>query len=390
MHLSERAVAIQPSSTLELADRARRLRAAGRPILSFTAGEPDFPTPAPVCAAAAASFADGKVRYTATTGTIELRTAIGEHLTRTRSAPFTAQQIVVTAGVKQAVYYTLLSLLDPGDEVLGIAPYWVSYPWAAHLVGARYCPVPSTADLRPDLDALERGVTDRTRVLLINSPSNPTGVVYDRREMEALVAFAARHDLWLVSDDIYEDLTFPGSTWVSPFHVAPNDERLVCLAGFSKSFAMTGWRVGYIAGSTALTKIVSNVQSHSSGNIAAPSQAAALAALQVGTPFVEAMRDEFARRRDVIVQGLQSIEGIVCPSPGGAFYVFPNVERFLGAEFANDHQLCEALLDTCDVAVVPGSEFGSPGHIRLSYATSLAEIEEGIERLRGFFGARLR
>ena len=384
MKLSQRAAAIEPSSTLALSERANELRAQGRPVLSFTAGEPDFPTPEPICLAAWEAIQRGQTRYTATTGLLELREGIANYLQETRGVTLQPGQIVVTAGVKQAVLFTLQTLLDPGDEILGITPYWVTYPWAAHIVGVRFVPAPSTPDCRPDIAALEERVTDRTRALLINSPNNPSGAVYDRDEMKALSEFARRKGLWLISDDIYEDLVFGDSPWVSPYHVADDHDHIICLSGFSKSYAMTGWRVGYFAGPQHIAKAMAAVQGHSSGNIATPSQAAAIEALRSGRACVDTMRREFEARRDAIHVGLTNIPGIECPKPSGAFYALPSVKNFLGERYASDVELAEALLDRADLAVVPGSSFGASGHIRFSYATSIENIREGLNRLAAF------
>jgi aspartate aminotransferase len=390
MNVSQRAAAIEPSATLEIAAKAASMRAQGRDVLSFSAGEPDFPTPPPVCRAVTEAIERGHTKYTATSGIPEVRQALARYLSERKGVAIEASRIVLTAGVKPGVYLALLACLDPGDEVLGIAPYWVTYPWATQIAGGFYRAVAPGPGMRPDLQALRAALTPRTRALLINSPNNPSGVVYTAEEVAALVEFCATHDLWLLSDEIYEDLVFGEKKHVSPLSVGGGaEERVVLLSGFSKSYCMTGWRAGYVVAPPKLAAHLSDVLSHVSGNINTPTQYAILEAIRSGAPYLAHMQREFAPRRDAMVRGLRSLPGVRCPDPDGAFYVLADFSAHLGGRWKDDAALALAFLEEAEVAAVPGAAFGAPGHVRFSYATPVANIEEGIRRLQRFFAERL-
>ncbi|MBL8899903.1 MAG: pyridoxal phosphate-dependent aminotransferase [Planctomycetes bacterium] len=386
MNVSQRAAAIEPSATLEIAAKAAAMRAQGRDVLSFSAGEPDFPTPPPVCRAAIEAIEKGHTKYTATAGLVEVRQALARYLGDRKGVAIDPARVLLTAGVKPGVYLALLACLDPGDEVLGIAPYWVTYPWAAKIAGGTYRAVQPGPGMRPDLDALRAAVTPRTRALLINSPNNPSGVVYTAEEVAALVAFCAEHGLWLLSDEIYEDLVFGGRKHVSPLSVGGAAEDLVVLlSGFSKSYCMTGWRAGYVVAPKKLAGHLSDVLSHISGNITTPTQHAILEAIRSGGPYLAHMQREFEPRRDAMVRGLRSLPGVRCPEPEGAFYVLADFSAHLGGMWKDDAALALAFLEEAEVAAVPGAAFGAPGHVRFSYATPVENIEEGMRRLQRFF-----
>jgi aspartate aminotransferase len=389
MNVSQRAAAIEPSATLEIAAKAAAMRAQGRDVLSFSAGEPDFPTPPPICRAAMAAIEKGHTKYTATAGLPEVRQALAQYLGARKDVAIDPARVILTAGVKSGVYLALLACLDPGDEVLGIAPYWVTYPWAAKIAGGHYRAVPPGPGMRPDLAALRAAVTPRTRALLINSPNNPSGVVYTAEEMAALVQFCAEHDLWLLSDEIYEDLVFGGLKHVSPLSVGGDaQERVILLSGFSKSYCMTGWRAGYIVAPKRLAGHLSDVLSHIAGNITTPTQHAILEAIHSGGPYLATMQREFEPRRDAMVRGLRSLPGVRCPDPDGAFYVLADFSAHLGGRWKDDAALALAFLEEADVAAVPGAAFGAPKHVRFSYATPVANIEEGMRRLQRFFARK--
>ncbi|MBK9385117.1 MAG: pyridoxal phosphate-dependent aminotransferase [Planctomycetes bacterium] len=386
MNVSQRAAAIEPSATLEIAAKAAAMRAQGRDVLSFSAGEPDFPTPPPICRAAMEAIEKGHTKYTATAGLPEVRQALAKYLGARKGVAIDPACVLLTAGVKSGVYLALLACLDPGEEVLGIAPYWVTYPWAVKIAGGHYRAVAPGPGMRPDLAALRAALTPRTRALLINSPNNPSGVVYTAEEMASLVQFCAEHDLWLLSDEIYEDLVFGGLKHVSPLSVGGDaEERVILLSGFSKSYCMTGWRAGYIVAPKRLAGHLSDVLSHISGNITTPTQHAILEAIHSGGPYLASMQREFAPRRDAMVRGLRSLPGVRCPDPDGAFYVLADFSAHLGGRWKDDAALALAFLEEADVAAVPGAAFGAPKHVRFSYATPVANIEEGMRRLQRFF-----
>ncbi len=390
MNVSQRAAAIEPSATLEIAAKAAAMRARGRDVLSFSAGEPDFPTPPPVCRAAMDAIERGHTKYTPTAGLAEVRSALARYLGERKGVELDPSRVVLTAGVKPGVYLALLACLDPGDEILGIAPYWVTYPWAAKIAGAHYRAVPPGPLMRPDLAALRAAVGPRTRALIINSPNNPSGVVYTREEVRELVRFCREHGLWLLSDEIYEDLVFGGRQHVSPLSVGEGaEECVVLLSGFSKSYCMTGWRAGYAVAPPRLATHLSDVLSHVSGNISTPTQYAILEAIRSGGPYLAAMQREFEPRRDAMVQGLRSLPGVRGPEPEGAFYVLADFSAHLGGRWKDDAALALAFLEEAEVAAVPGAAFGAPGHVRFSYATPVASIEEGVRRLQRFFAEKL-
>ena len=391
MHVSTSVRAITPSMTIGMDDRARRLRREGVDVISFAAGEPDFDTPQIIKEAAIRAIREGFTKYTSPAGIIELRQAVAQRLRADYGAQYAAEEIVITAGGKPALYFTLRALCEPGDEVLIPVPAWVSYSEQVKLAGARPVPVPTEAveDFQPLPERVTPFITSRTRALLICSPHNPTGVVYARQTLAALVELSRRHEFTVLSDEIYESMVYDGAQ----HHCVPAAwpearDRVVVLNSMSKTYAMTGWRIGYAAGPRDLAAAITDVQGHLAGNPNSIAQRAALAALQEHVDPSE-MVAEYDRRRRYIVARLNTLPGVRCGTPRGAFYAFPDVRAVLGRPGgpATAAALCEYLLDRAHVAAVPGEAFEAPGFIRISYATSLPRIEEGLDRIARAFEA---
>ena len=388
--VSRRIAAIAESATLAVDAKAKALKAAGRPVIGFGAGEPDFPTPAPIVEAARAAAADPKNhRYTPSAGLPELREALVAKTARDSGLAITAGQVLVTNGGKQAVYQTFATLLDPGDEVLLPAPFWTTYPEAIALAGGVSVPVltDESSGFRASVEQLEAARTPRTKVLLFCSPSNPTGAVYTPEQIAEIGRWAVEHGVWVVTDEIYEHLVYGGAVFSSMPTIVPElADTCVVLNGVAKTYAMTGWRVGWMIGPTDIIKAATNLQSHLSSNVSNVSQRAALAAVSGDLAAVAQMRAAFDRRRQTIVRMLGEIPGVVCPEPQGAFYAFPSVKELIGREIrgkrpASSIELAALVLDEAEVAVVPGEAFGAPGYFRLSYALGDDDLVEGVNRL---------
>jgi aspartate aminotransferase len=388
--ISERISSIAESATLVVDAKAKILRAAGRPVIGFGAGEPDFATPQYIVDAAVQACRDPRThKYTAAGGLPELRAAIARKVRRDSGQQIQADQVIVTNGGKQAVYQAFATLLDPGDEVLLPAPYWTTYPEAVKLAGG--VPVTVMTDeatgYLATVEQLEAARTARTKVLLVCSPSNPTGAVYPRAQLEEIGRWALQHDLMVVTDEIYEHLVYGEAEYHSlPVLVPELAERTLVLNGVSKTFAMTGWRVGWMFGPSDLINAALNLQSHATSNVCNVAQAAALAAVSGDLCAVQQMRQAFDRRRRTIVRLLNEIPGIVCPQPQGAFYAYPSVKGLLGRELrgrrpTTSMELADLLLDQAEVAVVPGEAFGTPGYLRLSYALGDDDLVEGVSRI---------
>ncbi len=388
--VSDRIAAIAESATLAVDAKAKALKAAGRPIIGFGAGEPDFPTPDYIVEAAVAACRNPKYHhYTPVAGLPELRAAVAAKTLRDTDYQVEAGQVLITNGGKQAVYNAFATLLDPGDEVLVIAPYWTTYPEAIKLAGGVPVEVVTdeTAGYLATVEQLEAARTERTKVLLFVSPSNPTGAVYPPEQVAAIGRWAAEHGLWVVTDEIYEHLVYGDAKNVSIATVAPElGDRVVVLNGVAKTYAMTGWRVGWLIGPTDVVKAATNLQSHATSNVSNVAQVAALAAVSGDLSAVAEMRAAFDRRRKLIVGLLSDIPGIVCPEPEGAFYAYPSVKGLLGKPLRGkvsqtSAELANVILDEAEVAVVPGEAFGTPGYLRLSYALGDDDIAEGIGRI---------
>jgi aspartate aminotransferase len=395
--VSVRIGSIAESATLAVDARAKALKADGRPVIGFGAGEPDFPTPSAIVEAAVAACSDPRNhRYTPAGGLPELKQAIVDKTARDSGLDLTTAQVLVTNGGKQAVYEAFAALLDPGDEVLLPAPYWTTYPESIRLAGG--VPVDVLADETQSylvtVEQLEAARTERTKVLLFCSPSNPTGAVYPPEQVEAIGRWAVDHGLWVVTDEIYEHLLYDDARAVSmPVAVPELADRCVVVNGVAKTYAMTGWRVGWLAGPKDIVKAATNLQSHATSNVANVSQRAAIAALTGDLTAVAQMRTAFDRRRRAIVELLGDIDGVVCPVPQGAFYAFPSVKGLLGREIAGvvpttSTELATLILEQVEVAVVPGEAFGSPGYLRLSYALGDDDLAEGVLRMQKLFGTR--
>lgn len=392
--ISQRIGSIAESATLKVDAKAKALKAAGRPVVSFAAGEPDFATPAHIVEAAVEAARDPKNhRYTPAAGLPELREAIAAKTKRDSGLDVPASQIVVTNGGKQAVYQAFATLLDPGDEVLVPTPYWTTYPEAIKLAGGVQVDVFAGADqgYLVTVEQLEAARTPRTKVLLFVSPSNPTGAVYSAEQVAAIGAWAEQHGLWVISDEIYQNLTYDRIRAVSIVEATPAlADRTILVNGVAKTYAMTGWRLGWMIGPADAIAGAANLQSHLSSNVSNISQRAALAALTGPQESVIEMRDAFDRRRKLIVDGLNAIPGVVCPTPQGAFYVYPDVSGLLdrvwgGVTPTTSLELADLILEQAEVAAVPGEAFGPSGYLRFSYALGDADIVEGMSRLQRLF-----
>ncbi|GAB3398159.1 pyridoxal phosphate-dependent aminotransferase [Schumannella luteola] len=392
--ISQRIGAISESATLKVDAKAKALKAAGRPVISFAAGEPDFPTPAHIVEAAVAAAQDPKNhRYTPAAGLPELREAVAAKTLRDSSLAVEPSQVIITNGGKQAVYQAFATIVDPGDEVLVPAPYWTTYPEAIRLAGGVPVEVfaPAEQDYLVTVEQLEAARTERTKVLLFVSPSNPTGSVYSPEQTAAIGAWAEQHGLWVISDEIYQNLTYDGVRAASIVEATPAlADRTILVNGVAKTYAMTGWRVGWMVGPADAIKAASNLQSHLSSNVSNVSQRAAIAALTGPQDSVLEMREAFDRRRKLIVSGLNAIPGFETPTPTGAFYVYPDVRQLLAREWAGTTptttlELADLILEKAEVAPVPGEAFGPSGYLRFSYAMGDDAISEGVERLAKLF-----
>jgi aspartate aminotransferase len=382
---------IKPSITLAVTAKAAKLKAAGIDVISFGAGEPDFETPAHIKAAVHAALDQpGIGKYTDVGGILALRKAVAAELGRVHRVAIEPDQVLVSTGAKHSLYNLFTALLDPGDEVLIPAPYWVSYPDMVMLAGGKPVILPTRADndFAVTPDQVRAACTPRTRAIVLNNPSNPTGAVYSQRQIEELAAAVVDKDLWIVSDDIYRQLVYGDATYCSIAAVSPDlGKRTILVDGASKTYAMTGWRIGYTAGPLPLIKAMAKVQGQSTSNPSHISQVAALAALTGPQDCVAEMRKAFDERRIAMVKMLRAIPGVACREPKGAFYAFPDVSAYVGKKspdgktLADDVQLCDWLVESGKVAVVPGSGFGAAGFVRLSYACSMQDIAVGVGRL---------
>ncbi len=386
--LSKRVQRIKPSPTLAVTARAQELKKQGKDIIGLGAGEPDFDTPDHIKEAAIKAIRDGFTKYTAVDGTPELKEAIIRKFSRENSLMYTPNQILVSCGGKQSFYNLVHALLDPEDEVIIPAPYWVSYPDMVLLADGAPVIIDAQIDqgFKISPDQLERAISDRTRLFVLNSPSNPTGAAYSRRELATLGEVLRLHPHVLIAtDDMYEHMLFTHEPFSNILNVCPDlYDRTIVLNGVSKAYSMTGWRIGYAAGPAKLINAMKNIQSQSTSNPTSISQVAAQAALDGDQTFIAKMRTAFRKRHDFVVDALNQIEGVHCLTSDGTFYAFPDVkpliERLEG--ITNDIQLSEYLIEGAGVAVVPGSAFGAPGYLRLSYATSDTNLEKAMSRMQ--------
>ncbi len=386
LRINSRIARLVGSATLAITARAKELRAQGEDVVNFAGGEPDFDTPDEIKEAAVAAIRAGRTKYTPSIGTLELRRAVCAKLARDNGLEYSPEEIAVSCGAKHALFNAIQVLVDVGDEVLIPAPYWVSYPEMVKCAGAvpRILPTDSKTHFKITPEQVADAADGKTRILILNSPSNPTGAVYDRKELEGIAAVCVRRGIRIISDEIYERLVYDIPEYVSLASLGPEvRDRTVTINGVSKAYAMTGWRIGYCAASKEIIGWIKKLQDHSTSNPCAVSQAAAVKALEMGTEEAEAMRAEFAARRDVMLKGLAAIPRMRAFTPQGAFYVFVDVSAFGDAA-----STAAAILDEAKVALIPGEGFGAPGFVRMSFATSRAQIREGVRRIASWAARR--
>lgn len=389
MQISQRAQSVKPSATITINTKATQLKAQGIDVINLSVGEPDFDTPDFIKEAAVAAITAGHTKYTAVDGIPALKDAIIQKFKTENHLTYTREQILVSCGAKQSIYNLTQAVLNEGDEVIIPAPYWVSYPAMVALAGGKSVIVNTTVENRFLLtsEELEKAITPKTRLLILNSPSNPTGMAYQKTDLEKLAAVLLKHpNVMIITDDMYEHILWGINPYVNMLNVCPElaDRTIVC-NGVSKSYAMTGWRIGYAAGPVAIIKAMTKIQSHSTSNPTSISQYATVAALTGDHSFIDNIKNIFKERHDCIQQGLSAIPGVICPPADGAFYVFPNVEKAIARQgLKDDIALSELILEKAHVAVVPGTEFGAPGFIRLSYATNIETLKSAVERMAPF------
>lgn len=389
MAVSTRASKVSPSPTLAITAKAKAMQAEGIDVVNFGAGEPDFDTPQHIKDAAVASLQSGFTKYTPTSGTADLKKAICEKLQRENGLEYKPSEVIVSLGAKHSIFNAVLATVNPGDEVIIPAPYWVSYPEIVGMAEGKcvYIETDESTGFTAPIDKLRAAVTPKTKMLILNSPSNPTGGVYSREQIKQIADLAVEKGFYVLSDEIYEKIIYDGREHVSIASFGAEIKKLtITINGFSKAFSMTGWRLGYAAAEKEIVDAMEAIQSHSASNLVSFTQPAAVAALQGPREVVDKMVEEFDKRRNYIVERLNGIPGISCTMPGGAFYVFPNVSGLYGKSFdgkkiTTSDEFADYLLAKANVAAVAGSGFGADNYIRLSYATSMANIEKGLDRI---------
>lgn len=392
MILSKKAQNISPSITLAITANAKRMKKEGIDVISFGAGEPDFDTPSNIKAAAIEAINKGYTKYTASSGIIELKEAVIKKLHRDNNLNYNTNQIIISCGAKQALSDTFMSILNPGDEVIVPVPYWVTYPELIKLSGGVpvYAKCSKDNSFKYDFSKVEKIVSEKTKAIIINSPNNPSGSVYTKEELEKLAEFAKKHDLIIISDEIYEKLIYGNTKHISIAALSDDAyKRTIVINGVSKSYSMTGWRIGYAAASEDIIKLMSSIQSHTTSNPSSISQYAALEALNGDQSTVPMMRNEFSKRRDYMVKKINSINHISCSKPEGAFYVLIDISKLFNKKISDNIikgsvDFSKYLLDEEKVAVIPGAGFGIDNYVRLSYATSMENIVEGLNRIEHF------
>ena len=383
MKLAARVGQVPPSLTLVISAKAKAMKADGIDVCSFSAGEPDFDTPAHIKAAAEKALEDGKTKYGPAAGEPKLREAIARKLRDDNGLCYNAENVIVTNGGKHSLFNLMLALIEAGDEVIIPAPYWLSYPEMVKLADGTPVIVPTDASTGYKItpEQLRSAITPKTKLFVLNSPSNPTGMTYTPAEIKALAEVVVEKDILVVSDEIYEKILYDGAEHLSIGAVGPEIfARTIISNGFAKAYSMTGWRLGYLAGPIELIKAVTTIQSHGTSNVCTFAQYGAIAALDGSQDCVEEMRGAFAKRREVMFERLNAIPGLLCPKPDGAFYMFPDISK----TGMKSLEFCDALLESQQVAVIPGIAFGADECIRLSYATDMASIEKGMDRVEKF------
>ena len=392
MNFSVKNMAIAPSPTLSIDAKYKQMLADGIDVVGFGAGEPDFNTPEYIRNAAIEAINDGQTRYTPAAGTLKLRQAVANKFKNDNKLDYKPTQIVVSNGAKHSLTNAFSAILNPGDEVIIPAPYWVSYPEMVKMADGvpKFVYADEECEFKITAQQLEEAITDKTKAVILNSPSNPTGMVYTEEELRSLAETAVKHDLIIVADEIYEKLVYDGNEHTS---IASFSEEIfdhtITINGVSKSYAMTGWRIGFAAANDKIAKIMSNIQSHAASNPNSIAQAATIAALEGPQDAVEAMRQVFAERRNHMVKRINEIDGVSCITPQGAFYVMMNIKELFGKTYCgkiinSSDDFAEVLLENAKVALVPGSGFGAEGYVRWSYATSIENIDKGLDRLEAF------
>ncbi|ADI66227.1 pyridoxal phosphate-dependent aminotransferase [Trichormus azollae] len=388
MKLAARVSQVTPSITLAIAAKANAMKAEGIDVCSFSAGEPDFDTPAHIKAAAAKALDEGKTKYGPAAGEPKLREAIAHKLKTDNGLDYKAENVIVTNGGKHSLYNLIVVLIDPGDEVIIPAPYWLSYPEMVTLVGGKSIIVETDASTGYKItpEQLKKAITPKTKLFILNSPSNPTGMVYTPEEIKALAKVIVDADILVVSDEIYEKILYDGAEHISIGSLGKEIfSRTLISNGFAKGYSMTGWRLGYLAGPVEIIKAASTIQGHSTSNVCTFAQYGALTALESSQNCLEEMRQAFAKRRQVMFERLNAIPGLTCPKPDGAFYLFPDISK----TGLKSLEFCNALLEAHQVAVIPGVAFGADNNIRLSYATDMATLEKGMDRLDKFVRSQI-
>ncbi|RME84384.1 MAG: pyridoxal phosphate-dependent aminotransferase [Planctomycetota bacterium] len=387
--ISKRAKEIQPSLTLSLSAKIKALQREGVDIVSLGAGEPDFPTPKIVQEKAIEAIQKGFTKYTPAAGIPELRERVAQWFTETLGVDYEPSEVVISCGAKHTLYNVMLTLLNDGDEVIIPLPYWLSYPEQIKLAGGKAVILPTSEETHFKITplALERAIQPKTKALILNTPSNPTGMIYTEEELEPILEIIEKHNMFLISDEIYSQMVYDQKRHISPISLCPDlKDRILVVNGVSKAYSMTGWRIGFLASPKEIAQGVANIQSHTTSNPCSIAQYAALAALQLTKDEVRIMVNEFEKRRNLVYDSLKTIEGMDVFKPEGAFYIFPSVKNWVGEEkrFSSTVQLAEALLEKKGVGVIPGEVFGASGYIRISFAASEKDLERGMERIKEF------
>lgn len=392
MKLSQKSISISGSLTLAIDAKAKKMKAEGMDVIGFGAGEPDFETPQFIIEAAKEALDKGYTRYTPASGMMELKEAICEKLQNDNNLKYTPSEIIVSNGAKHSLYNIFQAILNPGDEVIIPTPYWVTYPELVKMGGGTpiFLDTKEENGFKIDITELEQAVTEKTKALIINSPGNPSGCVYSRKELEAIADLAVKKEFFVISDEIYEKLVYDGNEHISIASLNSEIKNITLVVnGMSKAYAMTGWRIGYTAGNEEVIKVMSNIQSHATSNPNSIAQYASIAALRGPQDIIYQMVSEFEKRRKYMIDRIRQIEGLSCNEPKGAFYLMLNIGNALGRKYRNhtitgSMDFAEQLLDAYKVAVVPGLAFGADKYVRLSYATSIENIEKGLDRIESF------